>query len=245
MKKVLCSALSFVLLAAMLLSLSACNRPPHKKSFVSITDYKVSYTFVNAYGEEVQYTVGLNRRDYEDDYYFYSDGTYEVIEKAPHGGGFSTFWQRNVQEDKNAPFVEIERDGATELDGLKGLMLHHLGVYIGSDNPITSGGMDWKRVALTEIDFTDELQGLENGALCGRDVTFYSLETKSGPAIVALDNEYAFVMYFILLNSREPLNKEAAVEKNQYSIYKGPFTTLICTSCVVDDAAPIIKDMLP
>ena len=245
MKKFLTLILTIVLLAT---SLTMTSCAPSKKSAVIPVDYMVTYTYINAYGEEMVYTTGANLKDYEDDYYFFSDGKTEIVEKAPHGSGLSSFWKRDVSENKNTKFEAV--DTATfKLPDFYGVKLFNFGTYTGDENLVSSAGVDWKKAGeLEEIEFDKELGSYENGLLAGREVTFYSFAKtngKYGNATVALDNKYAFVMYFSFESLPELKDKQTAVDKERYKPYQGPISLLVCTSCLLDEEAPIIADMLP
>lgn len=249
MKKALSLLLAFIMLASLTLSLASCAGAPHKKSSSYPVDYMATYLFTNAYGESFKYTVGGNNRDYEDDYFFYSDGKIELIEKIAHPSGLATYWSRDISVDKNAPFTQLKEGDKSPLNGLEGLKFPNLISYTGSDNPLNSKSVDWKRAGeLSEIEFTDELESLENGLIAGREATFYNFQSnsdKNGPAVVALDNKYAIVLYFAFITPPAIKDKESAVENKRYEPYHGPYSTVLCTSCLFEDDAPIIKDMLP
>ena len=248
MKKALSLLLVFIMLASLTLSLASCAGAPHKKSYKDPLDYMITYVFTNAYGESFKYTVGANERDYEDDYRFYSDGKIELIECTAHPSGLTTYWSREVSLNNDKPFTKVA-ENEDPLNGLNGLKFASIASYTGVDNPLGVKSVDWSKAGeISEIEFTDELESLENGLLAGREATFYNFNGswhKNGPAIIALDNEYAFVMYFSFLTPPAIKNKESAVERNSYKPTEGPYSTIICTSCIVGDEAPIIKDMLP
>lgn len=249
MKKALSLLLAFIMLASLTLSLASCAGAPHKKTSSYPVDYMATYLFTNAYGESFLYTVGGNNRDYEDDYFFYSDGNIELIEKIAHPSGLVTYWSRDISVDKNAPFTQLKEGEKSPLNGLNGLKFSNLISYTGVDDPTNTKSVNWKNAGeISEIEFTDELESLENGLIAGREATFYNYQSswhKNGPAIVALDNEYAIVLYFAFITPPAIKDKESAVENKRYEPYHGPYSTLLCTSCLFNDDAPIIKDMLP
>jgi hypothetical protein len=249
MKKALSFLLAFIMLASLTLSLASCAGAPHKKTSSYPVDYMATYLFTNAYGESFLYTVGGNNRDYEDDYFFYSDGNIELIEKIAHPSGLVTYWSRDISVDKNAPFTQLKEGEKSPLNGLNGLKFSNLISYTGVDDPTNTKSVNWKNAGeISEIEFTDELESLENGLIAGREATFYNYQSswhKNGPAIVALDNEYAIVLYFAFITPPAIKDKESAVEKKRYEPYHGPYSTVLCTSCLFNDDAPIIQDMLP
>ena len=247
MKKILALVLALVMLVTPF-ALTSCG--PHKKSMVRPSHYMVTYTFVNGYGEEFTITIGENNEDYEDDYFYFSDGEIEVIEKAPHGGGFSTYWVKDNRMGSSAQFVQYDNDSFRDVSpALYGIRLQHFGAYTGQDNVFSNGGVDWRTAGtLEEIEYTEELEGYEQGLLGGREVSFYSFDSaynKRGNAKIALDNEYALVMFFCLTTPPELLNKENHLENDRYKAYNGPISMLLCTNCLLDDAAPIIMNMIP
>lgn len=247
MKKALSLLIAFMMLASLTLSLASCAGAPHKKTSSYPVDYMATYLFTNAYGESFVYTVGGNQRDYEDDYFFYSDGTTELIEKIAHPSGLATYWSRDISVDKNAPFTQVENI-SNSIDNLRALKFSNISCYTGVDEPTNTKSVNWKNAGeISEIEFTDELESLENGLIAGREATFYNYQSswhKNGPAIVALDNEYALVLYFAFITPPAIKDKEAAVENNRYKPYHGPYSTVLCTSCLFNDDAPIIQDML-
>ena len=251
MKKTVSLLLALLTLACTPLLFASCG--PNQKSATIPMDYLVTYEFVNGYGEEMTITIGENQRDYEDDYYYYSDGTVEIIEKRPHGNGISSYWEKDLTAGGSAQFAPIEDVASWNKPSLYGLKLFNLGTYAGGDTVISTGGVDWKNISgeLTEIEFGQELESLEGSTLAGREVTFYSFNSthsiygKYGPATIALDNKYAFVLYYCLETAPELKDKNAALERDQYHAYQGPFSMMLCTSCKLDDEAPIIQDMLP
>lgn len=249
MKRIISLFLALATLACTPLLFASCG--PNQKSATIPVDYMVTYTLVNAYGEELQITVGENQRDYEDDYYYFSNGEIEVIEKKPHGNGISSYWIKDLSTGSNAQFELADHDTfVREYLALYNLRLFHIGTYTGAgDSMYSSGGVDWKTAGeLTEIEFGEKLDSLDGGLLAGREVTFYSFNktnAKNGPATIALDNKYAFVMYYCLETAPEPLDKAAALENDRYDAAKTPISMLLCTSCLLDDEAPIIQDMLP
>ena len=247
MKKALSLLLAFIMLASLTLSLASCAGAPHKKSYKDPLNYMITYVFTNVYGESFTYTVGANERDYEDDYRFYSDGKIELIECTAHPSGLTTYWSREVSPNNDQPFTKVGESEAP-LNGLNGLKFASIASYTGVDNPTNNKSVDWSKAGeISEIEFTDELESLENGLIAGREASFYNFNCswhKNGPAIIALDNEYAFILYFSFLTPTQIKDKEAAVENNRYNPTDGPYNTVLCTSCIVGDDAPIIKDML-
>ncbi len=251
MKKTVSLLLALLTLACTPLLFASCG--PNQKSATIPMDYLVTYEFVNGYGETMTLTIGENQRDYEDDYYYYSDGTVEIIEKRPHGNGISSYWKKDLTAGGSAQFVLVENGTFnSSKPSLYGLKLFNLGTYAGGDTVTSTGGVDWKSAGeLTEITFDQKLDSLEGSTLAGREVTFYSFNAASasrneyGPATIALDNKYAFVLYYCLETAPELKDKNAALERDQYHAYQGPFSRMLCTSCQLDDEAPIIQDMLP
>ena len=243
MKRIISLFLVLTTLAFPPLLLASCG--PNQKSATIPVDYMVTYTLVNAYGEEMQITIGENQRDYEDDYYYFSNGEVEVIEKRPHGNGIYSYWVKNLSAGSNAKFEAVEHDTfvtGADID-LYGIQLRNIGTYTGAGDTLFSvTSVDWKTAGeLTEIEAVEELN-------TDRDVTFYSFTKtngKNGPATIALDNKYAIVLYYCLDSAPEFLDKAAALESGRYDAAKNPISELICTSCLLDDEAPIIADMLP
>ena len=250
-KKTVSLLLALLTLACTPLLFASCG--PNQKSATIPVDYLVTYEFVNGYGEEMTITIGENQRDYEDDYYYYSDGTVEIIEKRPHGNGISSYWEKDLTAGGSAQFAPIEDVASWNKPALFGIKLINFGTYRGGDDigSFGTGGADWRSAGeLEEITFDQELDSLEGSTLAGRNVTFYSFTSaydygEYGPAKIALDNKYAFVMYFCFDSAPELKDKNAALEKDRYKAYQGPFSRMLCTSCKLDDEAPIIQDMLP